>query len=179
MLRGNAYRYATVRKHGASFCGGARWRPARRDIIEKLLILTDINGLLFGGRVLILKKTQEVITMKDVVDKCSTKGCAIDVGTIIDNEDCVYRAEKVFPSREEAESTVAAVRERAAAAAPASEPPPGRLHHRRRWRRGETRPLHRLLLPGGKDYFRVILAKSALIRACSGSAMLWRAGAFR
>ena len=48
---------------------------------------------------------------------------AIDVGTIIDNEDCVYRAEKVFPSREEAESTVAAVRERAAAAAPASEPP--------------------------------------------------------
>ena len=56
--------------------------------------------------------------MKDVVDKCSTKGCAIDVGTIIDNEDCVYRAEKVFPSREEAESTVAAVRERAAAAPP-------------------------------------------------------------
>ena len=56
--------------------------------------------------------------MKDVVDKCSTKGCAIDVGTIIDNEDCVYRAEKLFPSREEAESTVAAVRERAAAAAP-------------------------------------------------------------
>ena len=52
--------------------------------------------------------------MKDVVDKCSTKGCAIDVGTIIDNEDCVYRAEKLFPSREEAESTVAAVRERAA-----------------------------------------------------------------
>ena len=60
--------------------------------------------------------------MKDVVDKCSTKGCAIDVGTIIDNEDCVYRAEKVFPSREEAESTVAVVRE-LAAAAPASEPP--------------------------------------------------------
>ena len=33
--------------------------------------------------------------MKDVVDKCSTKGCAIDVGTIIDNEDCVYRVEKL------------------------------------------------------------------------------------
>ncbi len=70
--------------------------------------------------------------MKDVVDKCSTKGCAIDVGTIIDNEDCVYRAEKVFPSREEAESTVAAVRERAAAAAPASEPPQRRPVNRRR-----------------------------------------------
>jgi uncharacterized protein YfcZ (UPF0381/DUF406 family) len=51
--------------------------------------------LLFGERILILKKTQEVMTMKDVVDKCSTKGCAIDVGTIIDNEDCVYRAEKI------------------------------------------------------------------------------------
>lgn len=50
--------------------------------------------------------------MKDVVDKCSTKGCAIDVGTIIDNEDCVYRVEKLFPTREEAESAVAAIRER-------------------------------------------------------------------
>ncbi|EML2224320.1 MULTISPECIES: DUF406 domain-containing protein [Klebsiella] len=55
--------------------------------------------------------------MKDVVDKCSTKGCAIDVGTIIDNEDCVYRVEKLFPTREEAESAVAAIRERAVAAA--------------------------------------------------------------
>ena len=43
--------------------------------------------------------------MKDVVDKCSTKGCAIDVGSIIDNEDCVWRVEKNFASREEAEST--------------------------------------------------------------------------
>jgi uncharacterized protein (TIGR00743 family) len=55
--------------------------------------------------------------MKDVVDKCSTKGCAIDVGTIIDNDDCVYRVEKCFPTREEAESVLAAIRERAAAAA--------------------------------------------------------------
>jgi hypothetical protein len=47
--------------------------------------------------------------MKDVVDKCSTKGCAIDVGSIIDNEDCVWRVEKNFASREEAESTIAAV----------------------------------------------------------------------
>lgn len=61
--------------------------------------------------------------MKDVVDKCSTKGCAIDVGSIIDNEDCVWQVEKNFPSREEAESTFAAVRERAQAAATASEPP--------------------------------------------------------
>ena len=55
--------------------------------------------------------------MKDVVDKCSTKGCAIDVGSIIDNEDCVWRVEKNFVSREEAESTLAAVRQRAEAAA--------------------------------------------------------------
>lgn len=61
--------------------------------------------------------------MKDVVDKCSTKGCAIDVGTIIDNEDCVFRVEKLFASREDAESAVALIRERAAAAAPASEAP--------------------------------------------------------
>lgn len=69
------------------------------------------------------EKLQEVTAMKDVVDKCSTKGCAIDVGSIIDNEDCVWRVEKNFASREEAESTIAAVRERALAAAPASEPP--------------------------------------------------------
>ncbi|HEY4469449.1 MAG TPA: DUF406 domain-containing protein [Klebsiella sp.] len=61
--------------------------------------------------------------MKDVVDKCSTKGCAIDVGSIIDNEDCAWQVEKIFSGREEAESTVAAIRQRAVAAAPASEPP--------------------------------------------------------
>jgi uncharacterized protein YfcZ (UPF0381/DUF406 family) len=36
--------------------------------------------------------------MKDVVDKCSTKGCAIDVGSIIDNEDCVWRVRKTSPA---------------------------------------------------------------------------------
>lgn len=61
--------------------------------------------------------------MKDVVDKCSTKGCAIDVGSIIDNEDCVWQVEKNYSSREEAESIITAVRQRAEAAAPASEPP--------------------------------------------------------
>ena len=61
--------------------------------------------------------------MKDVVDKCSTKGCAIDVGSIIDNEDCVWRVEKNFSGREEAESILAAIRQRADAAAPVSEPP--------------------------------------------------------
>lgn len=116
--------------------------------------------------------------MKDVVDKCSTKGCAIDVGTIIDNEDCVYRAEKVFPSREEAESTVAAVRERAAAAAPASEPPQVDYTI---VAAGDAVKLDLSIAFScqAERSFRVIPAKSALIRACSGSVMLWRAGAFR
>lgn len=117
--------------------------------------------------------------MKDVVDKCSTKGCAIDVGTIIDNEDCVYRAEKVFPSREEAESTVAAVRERVAAAAPASEPP--QVDYTIVAAAGDAVKLDLSIAFScrRKDHFRVIPAKSALIRSCSGSAMLWRADAFR
>jgi uncharacterized protein YfcZ (UPF0381/DUF406 family) len=55
--------------------------------------------------------------MKDVVDKCSTKGCAIDVGSIIDNEDCVWRVEKNVSGREEAESILATIRQRADAAA--------------------------------------------------------------
>ncbi|EPX3411492.1 DUF406 family protein, partial [Escherichia coli] len=29
--------------------------------------------------------------MKDVVDKCSTKGCAIDIGTVIDNDNCTSK----------------------------------------------------------------------------------------
>ncbi|VTN22041.1 Protein of uncharacterised function (DUF406) [Klebsiella pneumoniae] len=117
--------------------------------------------------------------MKDVVDKCSTKGCAIDVGTIIDNEDCVYRARRCFPSREEAESTVAAVRERAAAAAPASEPPQVDYTI---VAAGDAVKLDLSIAfscQAEKIHFRVIPAKSALIRACSGSAMLWRADAFR
>ncbi len=86
---------------------------------RKLLILTDINGLLFGGGFLSLRKPQEVITMKDVVDKCSTKGCAMSGRSLI------TRTASTGPrrcSREEAESTVAAVRERCCRrSAPASE----------------------------------------------------------
>lgn len=26
--------------------------------------------------------------MKDVVDKCSNKGCAIDIGSVLDNDNC-------------------------------------------------------------------------------------------
>ena len=41
--------------------------------------------------------------MKDVVDKCSTKGCVIDIGTVIDNDNvpvscafCHPRRSRVF-----------------------------------------------------------------------------------
>ena len=42
--------------------------------------------------------------MKDVVDKCSTKGCAIDIGTVIDNDNCTSKFSRFFATREEAES---------------------------------------------------------------------------
>ncbi len=34
--------------------------------------------------------------MKDVVDKCSTKGCAIDIGTVIDNDNCTSKFSRFF-----------------------------------------------------------------------------------
>ena len=39
--------------------------------------------------------------MKDVVDKCSTKGCAIDIGTVIDNDNCTSKFSRFFATREE------------------------------------------------------------------------------
>ncbi len=54
--------------------------------------------------------------MKDVVDKCSTKGCAIDIGTVIDNDNCTS-----FATREEAESFMTKLKELAAAASSADE----------------------------------------------------------
>ena len=35
--------------------------------------------------------------MKDVVDKCSTKGCAIDIGTVIDNDNCTSSFRAFLP----------------------------------------------------------------------------------
>ena len=68
------------------------------------------------GRVLSWKETYEVIIMKDVVDKCSTKGCAIDIGTIIENDNCTSVIERFFPSKNEAELAVAKIKKLAAAA---------------------------------------------------------------
>lgn len=55
--------------------------------------------------------------MKDVVDKCSTKGCAIDIGTIIENDNCTAEIERFFPTENEAELAVAKIKKLAAAAA--------------------------------------------------------------
>ena len=54
--------------------------------------------------------------MKDVVDKCSTKGCAIDIGTVIDNDNCTSKFSRFFATREEAESFMTKLKELAAAA---------------------------------------------------------------
>ncbi|EHJ4138287.1 DUF406 domain-containing protein [Escherichia fergusonii] len=59
--------------------------------------------------------------MKDVVDKCSTKGCAIDIGTVIDNDNCTSKVSRLFANREEAESFMAKLRERATAASSADD----------------------------------------------------------
>ena len=49
--------------------------------------------------------------MKDVVDKCSTKGCAIDIGTVIDNDNCTSKFSRFFATREEAESFMTKLKE--------------------------------------------------------------------
>lgn len=61
--------------------------------------------------------------MKDVVDKCSTKGCAIDIGTVIDNDNCTSKFSRFFATREEAESFMTKLKELAAAASSADEGP--------------------------------------------------------
>lgn len=54
--------------------------------------------------------------MKEVVDKCSVKGCAIDIGTVIDNDDCVSLVERFYATRDEAELAAKKVQQLAAAA---------------------------------------------------------------
>lgn len=60
--------------------------------------------------------------MNDVVDKCSTKGCAIDIGTIIENDDCTFQIERVFPTENEAELAAAKIQKLASAAASDGKP---------------------------------------------------------
>ncbi|MCX9044107.1 MULTISPECIES: DUF406 domain-containing protein [Enterobacteriaceae] len=55
--------------------------------------------------------------MKDIVDKCSTKGCAIDIGTIIENDDFTSLIERIFPTENAAELAIAEIKKLASAAA--------------------------------------------------------------
>lgn len=41
--------------------------------------------------------------MKDVVDKCSIKGCVIDIGMVIDNDNCISKFLRFFVICEEVE----------------------------------------------------------------------------
>lgn len=45
--------------------------------------------------------------MKEVVDKCSNKGCAIDIGSVLDNDNCTTIITQAYPSRDEAEKQLA------------------------------------------------------------------------
>ncbi|WP_395755013.1 DUF406 domain-containing protein [Edwardsiella ictaluri] len=45
--------------------------------------------------------------MKEVVDKCSNKGCTIDIGSVLDNDNCTTIITQAYPSRDEAEKQLA------------------------------------------------------------------------
>lgn len=45
--------------------------------------------------------------MKDVVDKCSNKGCAIDIGSVLDNDNCTTVITQAYATRDEAEKQLA------------------------------------------------------------------------
>lgn len=49
--------------------------------------------------------------MKEVVDKCSTKGCSVDIGTVIDNDNCTHIISRFFKETEAAEAYMSALRE--------------------------------------------------------------------
>ena len=59
--------------------------------------------------------------MKDVVDKCSTKGCAIDIGTVIITTTVPVSFRCFFATREEADVLYDQTKELAAAASSADE----------------------------------------------------------
>ncbi|CAI0901208.1 DUF406 family protein [Serratia quinivorans] len=40
--------------------------------------------------------------MKDVLDKCSDKGCSIDIGSVLDNENCTVTVTNRFDTYEQA-----------------------------------------------------------------------------
>lgn len=57
--------------------------------------------------------------MSDAINKCSAQEtaacCCVDVGTIMDNTDCTASYSRVFANQQEAETTLAALSEKARA----------------------------------------------------------------
>lgn len=47
--------------------------------------------------------------MKEIVDKCSTKGCSVDIGNVIDNDNCTHIVSRFFNDTEAAEAYMSAL----------------------------------------------------------------------
>lgn len=61
--------------------------------------------------------------MKEVVDRCSAKGCSVDIGSVIDNDNCTHIISRLFKDTEAAEAYMSALRELASAASSTKEKP--------------------------------------------------------
>lgn len=59
--------------------------------------------------------------MKEIVDKCSTNGCSVDIGTVIDNDNCTHIVSLFFNDTETAEAYMSALRELASVASSTKE----------------------------------------------------------
>lgn len=59
--------------------------------------------------------------MTEIVDKCSTKGCSVDIGTVIDNDNCTHIVSRFFNDTEAAEAYMSALRELASVASSTKE----------------------------------------------------------
>lgn len=60
--------------------------------------------------------------MKDVVDKCSNKGCAIDIGSVLDNDNCTTVITQAYATRDEAEKQLVRLTSKAQGVAQAEYP---------------------------------------------------------
>lgn len=59
--------------------------------------------------------------MTEIVDKCSAKGCSVDIGTIIDNDNCTHIVSRFFNGTEAAKAYMSALRELASVASTTKE----------------------------------------------------------
>lgn len=59
--------------------------------------------------------------MKEIVDKCSNKGCSVDIGAVIDNDNCTHIVSRFFNDTNAAEAYMSALRELASIASSTKE----------------------------------------------------------